>query len=91
MCFSKAPFSLKFIKVLHHFPAVVLPLCLPVVLCREPARPRSAEDLDPKTGRYNGNNTMGRPQGETENEKKQKAAFINFKKRKRCFCNILKN
>ena len=44
MCFSKAPFSLKFIKVLHHFPAVVLPLCLPVVLCREPARPRSAED-----------------------------------------------
>ena len=46
---TKAAFSfLKIIKVtfliLHHFPVLLLPLCLPVVLCREPARPRSAED-----------------------------------------------
>ena len=46
---AKAAFScLQSIKVtfliLHHFPVLLLPLCLPVVLCREPARPRSAED-----------------------------------------------
>ena len=46
---AKAAFScLQSIKVtfliLHHFPVLLLPLCLPVVLSREPARPRSAED-----------------------------------------------
>ena len=64
MCLSKATFSsLQTIKVtfliLHHFPVVVLPLCLPVVLCREPARPRSAEDPEDMSPFWHGATELG--------------------------------
>ena len=61
---AKAAFScLQSIKVtfliLHHFPVLLLPLCLPVVLCREPARPRSAEDPEDLSPFWHGATELG--------------------------------
>ena len=44
ICCKSSFFLFTKFLILHHFPVLLLPLCLPVVLCREPVRPRSAED-----------------------------------------------
>ena len=87
MCLSKATFSsLQTIKVtfliLHHFPVVVLPLCLPVVLCREPAR-RTCQRFGTELRSWG---AMAEPWGsynrETQNEK---CHFYKFQTRKNSF------
>ena len=44
ICCKSSFFLFTKFLILHHFLVLLLPLCLPVVLCREPARPRSAEE-----------------------------------------------
>ena len=68
--------------ILHHFPVVVLPLCLPVVLCREPAR-RTCQRFGTELRSWG---AMAEPWGsynrETQNEK---CHFYKFQTRKNSF------